>query len=162
MRTFRICFDMDGTIADLYANPNWLAELRAYDPAPYANAKPIGNMNWLARRLNMLKGYGFQLVVVSWLSKTSTPEYDEAVTLAKLNWLKKHLPSVEWDEINIVPYGTPKQIFSNGGDILFDDEERNRENWENADGDNIAFTPEKISEVLAYLIEEQNGAYRPM
>ena len=29
-----ICFDMDGTIADLYAVPNWLEKLRAYDASP--------------------------------------------------------------------------------------------------------------------------------
>ena len=31
-----ICFDMDGTIADLYAVPNWLDKLRAEDASPYA------------------------------------------------------------------------------------------------------------------------------
>ena len=30
-----ICFDMDGTIADLYAVENWLPMLRAFDPTPY-------------------------------------------------------------------------------------------------------------------------------
>ena len=29
-----IWFDMDGTIADLYGDPDWLAKLRAYNPAP--------------------------------------------------------------------------------------------------------------------------------
>ena len=43
------CFDMDGTIADLYADPNWLPKLRAYDPTPYINAKPLVNMSRLAR-----------------------------------------------------------------------------------------------------------------
>ena len=30
-----ICFDMDGTIADLYAVPGWLEKLRAEDATPY-------------------------------------------------------------------------------------------------------------------------------
>ena len=34
-----ICFDMDGTIADLYAVDNWLAKLRAEDETPYQEAK---------------------------------------------------------------------------------------------------------------------------
>ena len=65
--------------------------------------------------------------IISWLSKNSTAEYDKAVTLAKRQWLSKHLKSVSFDNIDIVPYGTPKQTISSG--ILFDDEKPNRDNW---------------------------------
>lgn len=128
-------FDMDGTIADLYANPNWLPLLRAFDPTPYTTARPIPNMSVLARKLNSLQRQGFELTIVSWLSKTSTPEYDEAVTNAKLGWLAKHLPSVHWDKINIVPYGTPKSTFRNSEayNILFDDEQRNCDEWDDGE-----------------------------
>jgi 5'(3')-deoxyribonucleotidase len=52
------------------------------------------------------------------------------VTAAKYAWLSKHLPSVDFDEIHVVPYGTPKQVFAHSdNDILFDDEAKNRENW---------------------------------
>ena len=132
MKTMNITinFDMDGTIADLYANPNWLPLLRAYDPTPYATAKPLLRLCDLARKLNTLQRNGYRIAVISWLSKESTAEYDRAVTNAKLEWLAKHLPSVNWDEITIVPYGTPKENFChNPLDILFDDEERNRNNW---------------------------------
>lgn len=132
MKTMNITinFDMDGTIADLYANPNWLPLLRAYDPTPYATAKPLLRLCDLARKLNTLQRNGYRIAVISWLSKESTAEYDEAVTNAKLEWLAKHLPSVNWDEITIVPYGTPKENYChNPLDILFDDEERNRDNW---------------------------------
>ena len=132
MKTMNITinFDMDGTIADLYANPNWLPLLRAYDPTPYATAKPLLRLSDLARKLNTLQRNGYRIAVISWLSKESNPAYDEAVTATKLAWLAEHLPSVHWDEINIVPYGTPKQLFCHTPlDILFDDEARNRENW---------------------------------
>ena len=125
-----INFDMDGTIADLYANPNWLPLLRAFDPTPYATAKPLLRLNVLARKLNELQKAGYELAIISWLSKESNAEYDEAVTATKMAWLAEHLPSVKWDRITIVPYGTPKQNFCNSPlDILFDDEERNRTNW---------------------------------
>jgi hypothetical protein len=125
-----INFDMDGTIADLYANPNWLPMLRAFDPTPYATAKPLLRLNALARKLNELQKEGYQLAVISWLSKESNPAYDEAVTATKMAWLAEHLPSVKWDRITIVPYGTPKENYcGNPLDILFDDEERNRNNW---------------------------------
>ena len=139
-----INFDMDGTIADLYANPNWLPLLRAYDPTPYATAKPLLRLCDLARKLNTLQKNGYRIAVISWLSKESTAEYDEAVTNAKLEWLAKHLPSVNWDEIIIVPYGTPKENFChNPLDILFDDEERNRNNWTGR-----AYGVENILEIL--------------
>jgi 5'(3')-deoxyribonucleotidase len=82
--------------------------------------------------------------IISWLSKNSTPDYDAKVTEAKKNWLKTHLPSVEFDEINIVPYGTAKEKFAKTEkDILFDDEEKNRQNWTGE-----AFGVENILEIL--------------
>ena len=35
-----IYFDMDGTIADLYNQPNWLKRLREFDPKPYRVPNP--------------------------------------------------------------------------------------------------------------------------
>ena len=64
---------------------------------------------------------------MSWLSKGSTPQYDEAVRKAKIKWLRTHLKSVRFDTIDIITYGEPKQNGRNG--ILFDDEAKNRENW---------------------------------
>ncbi len=122
-----INFDMDGTIADLYSVENWLAYLQAGDSTPYATAKPLVKMQVLARMLNNKKRQGFTINVISWLAKNSTPEYDEKVKNAKLNWLKKHLKSVEFDNIFIVKYGTPKQNLAKG--FLFDDEVNNRINW---------------------------------
>ena len=120
-------FDMDGTIADLYGDPMWLDKLMAYDPSVYAEAKVLLNMSLLARYLNKLQKIGYKICIVSWLSKTSTPEYDMAVIEAKRQWLKKHLASVRFDNIDILAYGTPKGIGRSG--ILFDDELRNREQW---------------------------------
>jgi hypothetical protein len=126
-----IYFDMDGTIANLYAVEEWLPKLRAYDPSPYMDAKPMLHLSTLARMLHHLQANGYHIGIVSWLSKDPDPAYGEAVTEAKLRWLAKHLPSVEWDEIVIVPYGTPKASvvrFPDGA--LFDDEKPNREAWQ--------------------------------
>ena len=128
MRT--IYFDMDGTIADFYGIDGWLEYLKNEDTTPYAQAKGLVNLNTLARVLNRLQKKGYRIAVISWLSKTGTPEYNKAVTATKEKWLKKHLASVAFDEINIVKYGTPKQNFiKSENDILFDDEEQNRNNW---------------------------------
>ena len=139
-----IYFDMDGTIANLYGIENWLGFLRAYDPTPYANAKPLLNLNSLARILNKLQKKGYKIGVISWLSKCSTPDYDKAVTTAKKKWLATHLKSVRFDEIHIVGYGVPKQMFATStDDILFDDEEKNRINWTGK-----AFGVDNIIEIL--------------
>ena len=128
--TATIFFDMDGTIADLYGVDNWLDYLIASDTLPYAVAKPLLKLNSLARILNRLQREGYRIGIISWLSKSGTEEYNNAVTETKKNWLKKHLASVRFDEINIVKYGTPKQMFARTeNDILFDDEEKNRDNW---------------------------------
>lgn len=122
-----IWFDMDGTIVDLYGVDGWLADVRAYNPRPYEQAKPLVNMQALARVLNRLQREGYTLGIVSWLSKNSNAAYDERVAQAKRDWLAKHLASVQFDEIDIIAYGVPKQDGRDG--ILFDDEKPNRDNW---------------------------------
>lgn len=141
----KIWFDMDGTLADLYAVEDWLPKLRAYDSSPYRDAVPMIHLSTLARLLNRLQRQGYEIGIISWLSKDPDPAYGADVTLAKIKWLKKHLSSVNWDHINIVPYGTPKHEICGEG-ILFDDEERNRESW----GEN-AYDPCEILNVLKSL-----------
>ena len=126
----RINFDMDGTIANLYGVENWLEMLIANDETPYRDAKPLVNLSRLARYLNKIQKMGIEIAIISWLSKNSNNEYDAKVIKAKREWLAKHLPSVNWNAIEIVPYGTPKENFCNTEkDILFDDEEPNRKGW---------------------------------
>ena len=142
-----INFDMDGTIADLYGVPNWLEMLIAHDETPYAIAEPLLRLNILARMLNRLQREGYNIAIISWLSKGGNADYNERVTNAKLEWLANHLPSVHWDNINIVEYGTPKENFCETPfDILFDDEEQNRENW-----NGIAFDVNDILGILKTL-----------
>lgn len=122
-----INFDMDGTLADFYGVENWLEYLMNKDAYPYIAAKPLVNMSVLARYLNRLQRNGYEINIISWLSKNSNEEFDKIVTEAKKKWLKKHLPSVNWNKITIVAYGMNKSTLGNG--ILFDDEEPNRNMW---------------------------------
>ena len=122
-----IWFDMDGTIANLYGVENWLGYILAEDTKPYEIAKPLVNMNSLARILNRLIRNGYTINIVSWTAKNGTEHYNKAVAKAKAEWLKKHLASVKFTAVDIIPYGTAKAENRNG--ILFDDEEPNRKNW---------------------------------
>ena len=144
----KIWFDMDGTIVDLYGVENWLPMLINSDPTPYEIARPLVNLSRLARYLNRLQKMGYEIGVISWLSKSSTPEYDALVAGAKMFWLGLHLPSVKWNEIKIVPYGTNKWEMCGDG-CLFDDEARNREAWVNG----AAYEPNKIFEILTEFVK---------
>lgn len=144
----KIWFDMDGTIADLYAVDGWLEMLRNFDAEVYEMAKPLCRMCSLARQLNSLQRKGYTIGIISWSSKVSTEEFDEQVRQAKMNWLAQHLPSVNWDEVQVVPYGTPKHEVCGSG-VLFDDEMHNRYEWMKHAG--MAFEPEFISAVLSEL-----------
>ena len=139
-----IYFDLDGTLCDFYGVENWLEYLENEDTTPYAIARPLFNFSVFARLLHKLQKNGYKIGIVSWLSKCGSTAYNTAVTSVKLAWLEKHLPSVEWDEIKIVNYGTPKSTVVNDVEgYLFDDEKRNRDEW----GKN-SFDVKNIIEIL--------------
>jgi len=140
----QINFDMDGTLANFYGVENWLDYLVANDATPYEVATPLFNFSALARVLNRLQRQGWEICIISWLAKNSTEDFNNRVEEVKREWLAKHLPSVQWDNISIVPYGTPKSTCGNG--ILFDDEKPNRNEWKGQ-----AYDVDNILEVLKNL-----------
>lgn len=128
-----LCFDMDGTIADLYAVNGWLEQLRAYNPNPYRVAEPMWDMVELARVINEIQSVGVKIVIITWASKDSTREYDMAVRQAKLDWLEEM--GFPYDFFHCVKYGTTKantirkymEIEETA--ILIDDNEKVRNGW---------------------------------
>lgn len=146
----KIWFDMDGTIADLYGVDNWLEDLIAEEVRPYAEAKPLLRLSTFAYLVNRLQNKGYEIGIISWLSKGGSRDYNKRVKSAKEAWLRKHLKSVTFNEIHIVEYGTPKQMFcSSDSDILFDDEVGNRESWLG-----IAYNETNIIEILKTFQED--------
>lgn len=125
-----IYFDMDGTIADLYAVENWLDDLENERVTPYIKAKPLVRMASLAKVLNRLQREGYRIGVVSWGAKNANNDYMKEIARAKREWLHKHLPSVQFDEVHIVRYGLQKSFFAQStDDIIFDDDIKVREEW---------------------------------
>ena len=128
-KTATFYFDMDGTIADLYGIPDWLTHLQAGDSLPYRAAPPMVDVERLTKAIQSLKIKGYRFGVISWLSKNGSRSYNVKVRAAKVRWLNKYFPGL-FDEIHIVKYGTPKFKFKKQGcDFLFDDEEKNRIDW---------------------------------
>lgn len=133
MNVKMICFDMDGTIADLYAVQNWLPMLRAFDPTPYAVAEPMWDMARLADLLHLAQAQGIEIRIITWLSKDSNPEYDRAVRTAKREWLEAQ--GFPFDHFHGVAYGATKAdsirkyLAENETAILFDDNAKVRNGW---------------------------------
>lgn len=124
-------FDMDGTIVDLYGVENWLDNLRAENPSPYIEAKPLYPIYYLKDLLLMLQARGHKIGIITWLSKDSSRAYKKAVRDAKKEWLNRYLP-VQWDEMHFVQYGTPKHTVVKDKDgYIFDDDDRVRALWLN-------------------------------
>jgi FMN phosphatase YigB (HAD superfamily) len=128
-----ICFDMDGTLADLYNVPNWLEQLRAFDPTPYREAECMWDEEELAYILNTLIDNGVEVRIITWLSKESTPEYDEAVREAKREWLEAL--GIPYTHFHGVKYGATKAdsirryLEEDETAWLFDDNAKVRQGW---------------------------------
>lgn len=147
-----LVFDMDGTICDLYRVQNWLEDLRAENPAPYINAKPIYDTEALNSLLEVFKANGWKIVVTTWLAKGSTKDYDRLVREAKLAWLERY--GFPFDEIHLVKYGTTKANCTRhlgGFQVLIDDNADVRKGWNL--GDTIDAN-ENILEQLVDLLEQ--------
>lgn len=149
-----ICFDMDGTIADLYAVDNWLPRLRAENADPYREALAMWNMIQLAEVLENLRMLGVEIRIITWLSKDSTEEYKESVREAKREWLMNQ--GFPFDAFHGVQYGATKAdsvrryLAEDETAMLIDDNAKVRNGWHL--GETIDPTETDIIEFLSSLL----------
>lgn len=101
-----ICFDMDGTIADLYGVEGWLPALENGIVFPYEIAKPMWDMIRLAEVLNELRKREIEIRIISWLAKNSTETYKGEVRQAKIEWLDR--VGFPYDKAHFIQYGATK------------------------------------------------------
>lgn len=144
-----IWFDLDGTLAGLYNYPQWKELINGSNSEPYLKAKPLLNLSQLAKLIHRVQAIGYAVGIISWSSRNGTKEFHDEVNKAKREWLNKHLPSVIFDAIYVVPYGTPKHSIGKG--ILFDDNTKVRAEW--GEG---AYTEQEIITVLKTLGDDNN------
>ena len=134
-----LCFDMDGTIADLYGVEGWLEKLRAYDATPYIQAEPMVDMELFAELLRTARAQGIEVRIITWLSKETTKEYDELVRMAKQVWLDYY--NIPYDHFHGIAYGTTKANMVRSSldykecetAVLFDDNAKVRKGWHMGD-----------------------------
>lgn len=151
-----LVFDMDGTIADFYSIDSWSLDIKNHNTRPYRIAPPMYNMEELADLLNILKQFGYRVVVTTWLSVTVNEilnslikeNYGQATAKEKVDWLAKY--NFPADEVHCVPYGTPKSTITQhygGYQILFDDNQKVREEWK------LGETVDANKNILPYLMK---------
>ena len=153
--TKALVFDMDGTIADLYKVNGWLEDIHNENVRPYVLANPIYNAEELNILIDILKQFGWKIIITTWLAKDATEEYNEKVRKAKIEWLAKN--HFDYDEIHLVKYGTTKANCTRkhgGFQILIDDNEKIRNGWTLGDTINAN---ENILKALADLILAELG-----
>lgn len=154
MNVKMVCFDMDGTIADLYGVEGWLTDLRRYNAMPYRKAEPMWDMAELADLLRQVQAIGIEVRIITWLSKETTADYDRAVRQAKRDWLEFY--GFPYDHFHGVQYGATKadsiRKYLDDGEtaILFDDNAKVRQGWHM--GEAIDPTTTDIIEVLRNLL----------
>ena len=106
---------------------------------------------------------GIEVRIITWLSKESTKEYDEAVRIAKRVWLDYfHIP---YDHFHGVAYGTTKANMVRGvlnyeeceTAVLFDDNAKVRSGWHMGESYDPAEVDicEVIKEILGIENEEE-------
>lgn len=103
----KIYFDLDGTLYDLYSVENWLEKLQNEKENVFLEGRLLINYNEFMECINHLIECGYSFGVITWLPMQASPEYEEICRKEKIKWINEHLSFIT--EINIAPYGIPKQ-----------------------------------------------------
>lgn len=151
-----ICFDLDGSLVDLYGYEDWLTCLRNNDPSPYRYALPLWNMRKLASILQDLQRAGIEIRIITWLSKESDRNFSAMTRKAKRDWLNSY--GIPYDHFHGVAYGTTKAdsvrkyLADNETALLIDDNVQVRKGWHL--GATIDPTQQDVLEELEKILHE--------
>ena len=144
----KIYFDMDGTFYNLYGYNGWLECILSEKTECYTQSNLLIDYDSFVNVLNELKKKGYTLGIITWLSKNATKQYQNKVRSAKYRYIQKYFYGI-FDEVHIIQYGKNKAQYCEENDILFDDEENNRIEWDNANG--ISYGVMDLLEILQSL-----------
>lgn len=146
-----VCFDMDGTLANLYDVNNWEYRLNTNDFTPYYEAKPLYNMSRLALLTKTLIEAGVEVRILTWASMKANSMETKVIKLIKKAWLEKY--GFNFTNLHCVKYGTTKSkiikkyLKEGESAILIDDNENIRKGWKIGK----ALPPEEIFNLDKYL-----------
>lgn len=134
MKKQTIYLDMDGTIANLYDQKDWLKRLHAEDAAVFEECTPMTTEDEI---LKLFPIENFELKILSMTPKNASKEYCEKVVKAKNKWLDKYFPNIT-NRI-YMKYGKNKNLKNSSQAILIDDSEEIRLNFRG-----IALNPKNL------------------
>lgn len=124
MKKIKVYLDLDGTVASLYTEKNWLKRLQNEEAGLFLNLKPIINQETLLEKFPKEK---YEIVVLSMTPKDASLEYCERVKTEKDLWLSEYFPSLT--KRIYKKYGHNKNLKNSANAILIDDNEIIRNNW---------------------------------
>lgn len=119
-----VYLDMDGTIANLYGQDNWLEKLQNETKGLFLNCEPLTTIEELEKQFPTTE---YELRVLSMTPKGVSKEYCEIVIAEKNAWLNKYFPTIT--KRIYLPYGNNKNLKNSKNAILVDDNETIRNNY---------------------------------
>lgn len=127
-----ICFDLDGTLFDLYGKNNWLEKLETEKPEVFrGDFLPEIDVTKLFLIMAKLAAMKVRFEVITWLPKYASKKFERECTKEKIKWVKNNLPFI--DNISCISYGVPKQTAvskKTSKIFLIDDDEKVGRVWE--------------------------------
>ena len=123
----KLYLDMDGTIADLYGQENWLPKLRNEDKQVFKECQPLITETQLLNDIKKIFKEDIEIVILSMTPKDASKEYCEQVKQQKNEWLDKFFPNLTKRIYR--PYGHNKNLKNSSNAILIDDSEPIRKNY---------------------------------
>lgn len=150
-----IVFDLDGTLYDLYSQPDWHEKLRREDASAYTQGGALCDTCELKKELIELKKYGCEINVVTWIAKNATKKFHKKIRKAKVKWLRQQGLAEVFDKIIVTAYGLPKNkvVKKHRKMVLFDDNPEVREIW-NTPKQRISYDEKNIIDVLQGIKKE--------
>ena len=127
----KIYVDMDGTVANLYGEENWLDNLQNERKGSFINLQPLVDMIELSRVCYKLMEQGYRFGVITWLPMNTSREFERVCEREKKLWVDTLMPWVS--EFYVQTYGEPKQnapIHKAARMILVDDNAEVRAKWD--------------------------------
>ena len=134
MKKTKVYLDLDGTVADLYGEPDWLEAIHSEAPGLFLRARPLVSEKVLLEKFPKEK---YEIVVLSMTPKDASLEYCERVKTEKNLWLSEYFPSLT--KRIYKKYGHNKNLKNSANAILIDDNEIIRNNWKG-----IALNPAQL------------------
>lgn len=127
----KIYLDMDGTIANLYEQKNWLERLQKEDTTIFLECQPLIEQKELLR---LFPPQYYEIIILSMTPYNCSKEYHNQVIEQKNQWLDIHFPLLK--KRIYKKYGNNKNLKNSVNAILIDDNETIRNTFKG-----IAFNP---------------------